>query len=158
MQKTLIAIIFAIFVLRNFSAESAPDSKVTTDAKQNITKTKMNCSTGSITSHVLDIGLGRPGANVETNLFKKNESSENWEHVGRDVTNEDGRMKKLLNNKILEAGVYKLIFETGKYYAERNLSTFYPRVTIEFTVANCNEHFHVPIVISQYGYSTYRGS
>ena len=112
----------------------------------------------TITSHILDLGSGKPAVNVEATLYKKDTSTNEWLLVGKDVTNQDGRMSKLLNDAQLEIATYKVIFESGKYYLTQNLRTFYPQITIEFEIFDNMQKYHVPLLLNQYGYSTYRGS
>ena len=81
-----------------------------------------------------------------------------WESISQGVTNSDGRITGLLQpDKKLFPGTYKLIFETGDYYAGKNIKTFYPVVEIQFSITD-DSHYHVPLLISPFGYSTYRGS
>ncbi|RNA07004.1 hydroxyisourate hydrolase [Brachionus plicatilis] len=111
---------------------------------------------GHISSHVLNLATGKPSPNVEAALYIKRNND--WVLVGRDISNQDGRMNNFLNNSTLEEATYKLVFETENYYRSQNLETFYPQVLIYFKVENNTQNFHVPLVMNQYGYSTYRGS
>jgi 5-hydroxyisourate hydrolase len=105
----------------------------------------------AITTHVLDTAAGRPGAGIRVELSLS--SGGNWEVLGHAVTDSDGRARSLLaGGHILAAGLYRLRFET------RPLSAFFPEVTICFEVRDPNQHYHVPLLLSPYGYSTYRGS
>lgn len=113
----------------------------------------------TITSHILDLSIGKPAINVETTLYKKELNNE-WIYVGKDISNNDGRMNNLLNGFKLEKGIYKMIFESGKYFKEErgSLDTFYPQITIEFEVKDPLQKYHIPLLLNQFGYSTYRGS
>ena len=109
-----------------------------------------------ITTHVLDISTGKPVKNI--NILLMHCVNDTWESITQGVTNSDGRITDLLlPDKSLAPGIYKLIFKTGDYYAEKNIKTFYPVVEIQFSVSD-NSHYHVPLLISPFGYSTYRGS
>ena len=110
----------------------------------------------AITTHVLDTSLGRPAAGVAARLDKQSAAGA-WVEVGRGVTDGDGRIRDLLETP-LEAGAYRLIFDSGAYFRARNAAGFYPQVTIEFEVRDLAQHYHVPLLLSPFGYSTYRGS
>jgi 5-hydroxyisourate hydrolase len=109
-----------------------------------------------ITTHVLDTSLGRPAANVPVRLEVARAG--NWNEVGRGTTDGDGRLRSLLRDGTLEAGTYRLTFDTHAYFASRKIEGFYPSASIVFEVKNANEHYHVPLLLSPFGYSTYRGS
>lgn len=111
----------------------------------------------AITTHVLDTSLGRPAEGVPATLSI--ESSEGWRLLGKGTTNDDGRILDLLpEDSTVEAGVYRLVFNTGKYFAAHKLESFYPLVTVVFKIENPAQHYHVPLLLSPFGYSTYRGS
>lgn len=109
-----------------------------------------------ITTHVLDTALGKPAAGVHVLL--EQQKSSGFREVGRGITNSDGRCLDLTADFTLSAGVYKLTFEPKEYFAASGRSTFYPSVPIIFEVTAANEHHHVPLLLSPFGYSTYRGS
>jgi 5-hydroxyisourate hydrolase len=111
----------------------------------------------TITTHVLDLSRGRPATGINLTLERKG-SGEAWTKVGTGKTDGDGRNKELLGGQRLTAGVYRLSFGTGEYYTALGTGTFYPSVTIVFEVKAAGEHHHVPLLVSPYGYSTYRGS
>jgi 5-hydroxyisourate hydrolase len=110
-----------------------------------------------ITTHVLDTSLGRPAAGVLL-LLEMKQPQGNWKELGRGVTDADGRCRQLLTGGALAAGTYRLIFDTASYFQSCKISGFYPRVSIEFEVRDSESHYHVPLLLSPYGYSTYRGS
>jgi 5-hydroxyisourate hydrolase len=110
----------------------------------------------ALTTHVLDTALGRPAAGVAARLDRQSAALA-WVEVGRGVTDADGRIGKLLEGPLL-AGTYRLTFDTGAYFHARNVLGFYPQVTIEFEVRDPSQHHHVPLLLSPFGYSTYRGS
>lgn len=112
----------------------------------------------AITTHVLDTARGRPAAGVP--VYLEWVSGERGPGViGRGVTDADGRLRTLLPPEAgLQPGTYRLVFDTDAYFAERRQEAFYPEVSIVFTVRDAGEHYHVPLLLSPYGYSTYRGS
>jgi len=110
-----------------------------------------------ITTHVLDTSQGRPAAGVEVQLARRS-TDNRWEVVASGVTDADGRIADLLSPGALAAGVYCLTFATGAYFKRQGIATFYPTVAIEFQIVVPSEHYHVPLLVSPFGYSTYRGS
>lgn len=111
-----------------------------------------------ITTHVLDTSIGRPAGGVHVTLERRSAEG-SFRELGRGVTDSDGRLKSLLSDAApLEPGIYRMTFETGAYYAERGLEGFYPEVLIVFEVREGREHYHVPLLLTPWGYSTYRGS
>jgi 5-hydroxyisourate hydrolase len=108
-----------------------------------------------ITTHILDTSLGKPVAGVEIILYSN--SNDSWKEIGRGITNSDGRIANLLNKELLELGTYKMRFETKDYFDKMKVATFYPYVEIVFDI-RANEHYHIPLLLSPFGYSTYRGS
>ena len=80
------------------------------------------------------------------------------EKIANGITNADGRITDLLSKEIiLELGIYRMIFDTASYFKKQNVKTFYPSVTIEFEITDAS-HYHVPLLLNPFGYSTYRGS
>jgi 5-hydroxyisourate hydrolase len=111
-----------------------------------------------ISTHILDVARGKPAAGVAV-VLERQRGDGGWARVGDGVTNDDGRVKSLLPDGVaLEAGVHRLSFAVEAYIAKAHGKGFYPEVTIAFRVENPAEHFHVPLLLSPYGYSTYRGS
>lgn len=112
----------------------------------------------AITTHVLDTAAGRPARDLHVALERR-DAQDRWHVVGQGVTDGDGRLRTLLSpDAELAAGIYRLTFDTGGYFAARRLVSFYPQVSIIFEVRDPAEHYHVPLLLSPYGYSTYRGS
>jgi len=109
----------------------------------------------AITTHVLDTSRGRPAAGVPVVLER--EANSGWQPVGRGTTDADGRASDLLTSA-LEEGRYRLTFDTGAYFHAVGETGFYPEVSVTFVVASREEHHHVPLLLSPFGYSTYRGS
>jgi 5-hydroxyisourate hydrolase len=115
-----------------------------------------------ITTHVLDTSLGRPASGVRVVLERGGKSSE-WQVVGHGETDADGRLRSLMAEQApLEAGLYRLLFDTRRYFEGRGVRAFYPSVIITFEVAEEEAkhaaHYHVPLLLSPFGYTTYRGS
>jgi 5-hydroxyisourate hydrolase len=108
-----------------------------------------------ISTHILDTTRGRPAKGVMVRLERLANGAA--QEVARGVTNDDGRVKPLLE-VIPGAGPYRLHFEVAAYFAALGVEAFYPSVTIDFTVSAPAEHYHVPLLLNPYGYSTYRGS
>ena len=109
-----------------------------------------------ITTHVLDTAVGLPGANISIRLQQKRNNS--WQTIAQGITNADGRIPDLLpQERNLKPATYKMVFDTGSYYANQNLKTFYPEVEIQFSTFD-ETHYHVPLLINPFGFNTYRGS
>lgn len=110
-----------------------------------------------ITIHVLDTSRGKPAVGVAVVLEQAD--GKEWRELARGKTDGDGRVAALLpKGKPVAAGVYRVTFETGAYFAESKTRTFYPRITVLFEVVDPKEHYHIPLLLSPFGYSTYRGS
>jgi 5-hydroxyisourate hydrolase len=110
-----------------------------------------------LTTHVLDLHLGKPAAGVAVRL-ERMDASGGWHAVARGVTDDDGRVADLLAQGALEVGVYRITFDTGAYFDAQRIEHFYPQVAVEFRVVDLSRHHHVPLLVSPFGYSTYRGS
>lgn len=112
---------------------------------------------GGISTHVLDTSVGRPAAGVA--VFLEREGSSGWELMNESATDQDGRLPDLLPAGVdLEATRYRISFDSGAYFASSGIRGFYPEVAIVFEVTEPGEHHHVPLLLSPFGYSTYRGS
>jgi len=110
-----------------------------------------------ISTHVLDTSLGRPASGVSVTL--EIQSSGTWRELARGVTSLDGRVGELIPQGTLpERGLYRLSFETGVYFKAQGVLSFHPRVRIEFDIRDPAQHHHVPLLLSPFGYTTYRGS
>jgi 5-hydroxyisourate hydrolase len=111
----------------------------------------------AITTHVLDTARGRPASGVAIVLERLDGTG--IHRLGEGATDKDGRLRDLLpGGAELEAGLYRISFDTGSYYAAQNVKGFYPEVSITFQIRDPGEHYHVPLLLSPFGYSTYRGS
>lgn len=111
-----------------------------------------------ITTHVLDTARGRPAEGMGVVLEYQNPDS-SWTELARGQTNADGRLTTLLPAGVsVSTGIYRLRFATGSYHAALGVRGFYPEVQILFQIDEPGAHYHVPLLLSPFGYSTYRGS
>ena len=109
-----------------------------------------------ITTHVLDTARGVPASGIRISLQRPKDNG--WETMATGITNDDGRITDLLAaDDILPVGTYRMLFETGAYFESLNSPVFYPVVHIIFIVQD-SAHYHIPLLLSPFGYSTYRGS
>ena len=112
----------------------------------------------SITTHVLDTTLGKPGSGMVVVLERMTHSA-GWQKLAEGITDADGRLNDLLSpHEVFLPGHYRLIFETAPYWLLNNVEGFFPQVSVAFVVRDSMQHFHVPLLLSSYGYTTYRGS
>lgn len=111
----------------------------------------------AITTHVLDTARGRPAARIRVALEQR-DAEEQWKPIAQGSTDADGRLRTLMPDGT-EAlpGTYRLVFDTRSYFEAQGSSAFYPEVIVTFSVS-AEEHYHVPLLLSPFGYSTYRGS
>jgi 5-hydroxyisourate hydrolase len=135
MKSALLAICFTIFSLVGFS------------------------QTGKfqLSSHILDISKGAPAAGVPIRLEKMDPAAKSWTVVDQKTTDKNGRVGDFLPEGKSNTGIYKLVFLTSDYFKKQQLESFYPFVEIVFEIKD-NSHYHVPITLSAFGYSTYRGN
>ena len=112
----------------------------------------------AITTHVLDTSRGRPASGVPIHL-EVQEADGDWRALGAGATDDDGRLRDLLpDDSDLQPGIYRLIFDTAAYFEAHSLRSFYPHIIVVFLIHDAQQHYHVPLLLSPYGYSTYRGS
>ena len=109
----------------------------------------------TLSTHVLDAASGQPAAGVRVALDRRD--GDGWRPLGSGVTDGDGRVRDLAPDG-LEAGVHRLVFATGEYFAATGQTGFYPEVPVVFEVADTDRHYHVPLLLSPFAFSTYRGS
>ena len=109
-----------------------------------------------ITTHVLDTSKGKPAEEVTVILYHL--ANDQWKKIAQAKTNTDGRVPEFADEEHLEKeGIFKLRFETKNYFSKNQIKTFYPYVEIVFEVIT-DQHYHVPLLLNPFGYSTYRGS
>ncbi|MBL4941932.1 MAG: hydroxyisourate hydrolase [Colwellia sp.] len=114
-------------------------------------------SVGQITTHILDISRGAPARNVPITLSYLNEGQ--WQVIGSSKTNEDGRIPDLCEVGVVQAaGTYQMHFDTQAYFTAMGDPVFYPWADVVFTIEGDGQHYHVPLLLSAFGHSTYRGS
>ncbi len=112
----------------------------------------------AITTHILDTSRGRPATGVEITLWQRR-GDDHWHLLAQGTTDDDGRVSDLLPSDVAATvGTYRLRFEVGSYFCSRGEKTFYPYADIVFQVHEPTEHYHVPLLLNPFGYSTYRGS
>jgi 5-hydroxyisourate hydrolase len=111
----------------------------------------------SISTHILDTSIGSPAVGVAVSLSLR-QSDGSWKLLGSGVTDRDGRLRDFPGSGSIATGAHKLAFESGAYFGSRGVDTFFPQVEITFTVTDASQDYHVPLLLSPYSYSTYRGS
>ena len=115
--------------------------------------------TYQLSSHILDVSKGMPAERVPIKLEKYNDVKKTWSVVAEKITDKNGRVPDFLPNISGKSnmGIYRLTFITNDYFQRDNIESFYPFVEVVFQIKDAN-HYHVPITLSAYGYSTYRGN
>lgn len=114
-------------------------------------------NTYQLSTHILNISLGEPVPDVEV-VLQKMEKKNVWNTISKSKTDSNGRITDFLSlNNQNNQGIYKLIFKTSPYFERLQVKTFYPFIEVVFQINNL-QHYHVPITLSPYGYSTYRGN
>ncbi|MRS91776.1 hydroxyisourate hydrolase [Enterobacteriaceae bacterium RIT714] len=112
---------------------------------------------GTLSVHILNQQTGIPSPDVTVTLEKQQQNS--WTTLASGKTDQDGRIKSLYpQDQDMQPGMYKVTFKTGDYFHSQKMNTFFPEVPVLFTVTKTNEKLHIPLLLSQYGYSTYKGS
>jgi 5-hydroxyisourate hydrolase len=109
----------------------------------------------TLSTHVLDAASGQPAAGVWVALHRRD--GDGWEPLGEAVTDDDGRARDLAPGEV-GAGVYRLVFATGEYFAATGQAGFFPEVPVVFEITDTGRHYHVPLLLSPFAFSTYRGS
>jgi 5-hydroxyisourate hydrolase len=113
--------------------------------------------TYQLSSHILDVSSGMPASGVTIQLEKLSENTKVWVFVDKKVTDGQGRVKEFLDQRQQHKGIYKLTFFVKEYFLSKKTESFYPFVEVVFQIQD-DKHYHVPITLSAYGYSTYRGN
>lgn len=109
-----------------------------------------------ITTHVLDTAVGKPAAGIAVVLERQEKGA--WQPVGNGTTDADGRIRTLMKEGALTAGFYRLTFDAESYFKARKIEAFYKQIPIQFQIEGTSQHYHVPLLLNPFGYSTYRGS
>lgn len=110
-----------------------------------------------LSSHILDVSKGIPVSGVTIQLEQFNEQTKKWSFVDKKQTDVNGRITDFLDSQKTNLGIYKLTYYTADYFRKNNTESFYPFIEVVFQIKDQN-HYHVPITLSAYGYSTYRGN
>lgn len=111
-----------------------------------------------ITTHILDTSLGKPAEGVAIQLLQQQADGQ-WKVLGEGHTNSDGRIADLLSaDTVLPAGTYQMHFATAAYFEQQKLEVFYPWADVVFNITGDGQHYHIPLLLNPFGYSTYRGS
>lgn len=139
-------------------SQSSQFMSVNNDIKKNstVSPAAVSMSDNPITSHVLDTASGKPAANLKMCLYRM--FAGQWVEVSKKTTNSDGRASSFLKQAEFTAGTYKMFFDTEDYFKQQSSKGFYPYVEIVFTIEHPEQHYHIPLLLSPYGYTTYRGS
>ncbi|CAL8106142.1 unnamed protein product [Orchesella dallaii] len=116
----------------------------------------MSANENPLTSHVLDTAIGRPAVGVPVTLSKYENGQ--WRNISKQLTNSDGRVGNMISSEEFSSSRYKLTFETLSYYENRGGKSFCPYIEVILEIESPAEHYHVPILLSAYRFSTYRGS
>ena len=117
----------------------------------------MAAAPNPLSVHVLDLQSGRPTPGIRVRLEQR--AGEQWRELAAGVTHAQGRIPALYpEGRAVAAGAYRIVFETGEHYARTGQPTFFPRIPVEFTMDAVTAHYHVPLLLSPFGYSTYRGN
>ena len=111
---------------------------------------------GLLSVHVLNEQTGKPAAGVGVTLEQKTEGK--WVRLNHATTDSEGRIKALWPDRPATSGDFRVVFATGSWFSARQQQSFFPEVPVVFHIDNPQEHYHIPLLLSQYGYSTYRGS
>ncbi len=111
----------------------------------------------AITTHVLDTSRGQPAGGVPV-VLEIQPAGQDWKMLGTGRTDGDGRLRLLPPESPLAKGTYRLTFDTSTYFGSQGVAGLYPQVVVIFTVEDPSQHYHIPLLLSPYGYSTYRGS
>ena len=135
MKKSILTLAFAIFTLMSFAQNKEYQ----------------------LSSHILDVSQGKPAPGVTIQLEKLNQKNNKWSVVSKKVTDENGRVPDFLPADKSNLGIYKLTYFTKDYFQKQGTESFYPFIDVVFEIKDEN-HYHVPITLSAFGYSTYRGN
>ncbi|XP_053662373.1 5-hydroxyisourate hydrolase, partial [Anopheles marshallii] len=153
LAAALTVLLIADAVPSTAAAAATINSSLHTDIS-NDTDTMQKLST-----HILDTTRGKPATEVPVTLHYRT-SSQTWTKISTGITDSDGRFRSFFTEgqSALEKGVYKLHFDVGPYFRGRSVESLYPFIEIVFTVADPLQHYHIPLLLNPFGYSTYRGS
>jgi 5-hydroxyisourate hydrolase len=118
-----------------------------------------NAAGAGLSVHVLDQQTGMPATAVRVTLDARNAADGAWHPISQGTTDADGRIKALLpDGQALATGDYRVTFDTGAYFSKHSTPAFFPEVPVVFHVRDAKQHYHIPLLLSPFGFSTYRGS
>lgn len=116
-----------------------------------------NAAPNPLSVHVLNLQTGTPSAGIQVTLERHTGAT--WQALAQGTTNEQGRIPELFPaNMAIDKGEYRVVFKTGEYYQKLHQDTFFPEIPVIFEVRQTDQHYHIPLLLSPYGFSTYRGS
>lgn len=122
-----------------------------------VTFSMIGFSQFQLSSHILDISAGLPASNVNIKLEQYDQKKDKWTFVAEKITDENGRIKDFLPESKSNIGIYRFTYYTETYFAKKGIESFYPFIEVVFEIKD-DKHYHVPITLSAFGYSTYRGN
>ncbi|XP_053678001.1 probable 5-hydroxyisourate hydrolase R09H10.3 [Anopheles nili] len=113
----------------------------------------------NLSTHILDTALGKPAREVPVTLYRQG-PNQTWTKISTGITDEAGRFRNFfdIGQQKLQTGVYKMHFDIEPYFRGRNVESLYPFIEVVFAVSDASQHYHIPLILSPFGYSTYRGS
>lgn len=126
--------------------------------KSHLAAKKMPQHADPLSSHILDTSSGQPAKGVPITFEMYNSTLNQWTEIQKKVTNEDGRASGFLSWQEFHPATYRLRFDVKHYFSNLNLDTFYPYAEVVFEIKDDKRHYHIPLLLSPYGYTTYRGS
>jgi urate oxidase/hydroxyisourate hydrolase len=145
-------------VLNSFAASTKCINSNVKQVKMSIDQCEETSINQIVSSHVLDLNTGKPSEGIRAELFLHQADLNQWVSIGHGTTNRDGRISNLLSDTVLQKGLHKIVFSTEEYFEKRGLETFYPEIEIKFKIRDASQKHHIPLLLNQYGFSTYRGS
>ncbi|XP_053949058.1 5-hydroxyisourate hydrolase isoform X1 [Anastrepha ludens] len=146
MKKNPVLFVTALFMYSAFIQHSF----------EPVTSNNVSANVSTISAHILDTTVGQAAQNVNITIYRL-EGADHWQKLNEERTNQDGRVSQLVSASQYKAGIYKLHFDVEAYHAERGVKSFYPFIEI---VVKCeqDQHYHIPLLLNPFGYTTYRGT
>ncbi|XP_053721810.1 5-hydroxyisourate hydrolase-like [Synchiropus splendidus] len=120
--------------------------------------TAMAVPPSPLTTHVLNVSAGIPAADMALSLYGQDASTKVWNLITTGVTNSEGRCSELVTKEMFQPGMYKIRFETELYWESLGETSFYPYVEYVFAVGDADQQYHLPLLLSRFSYTTYRGN
>ncbi|XP_017490777.1 PREDICTED: 5-hydroxyisourate hydrolase-like [Rhagoletis zephyria] len=161
MISAALLLLLTVFSVRFHSMMSSSWDRVrlrveTKEGFEPAVETNVSADVRTISAHILDTTVGQAAPNVNITIYRL-EGGNDWQKLNVETTNPDGRVNQLVSASQYKAGIYKLDFDVASYNAERGVKSFYPFIEI---VVQCerNQHYHIPLLLNPFGYTTYRGT